>query len=349
MGTISQPEAQLYAVEAPSCGIAVQDRVQDQLFGQIPFVYVDGRALTVAYVSGDGLESHAAQVATTGASPPATFPTVDASEIALSHFTTILEVDSLILTQYGSRRNILRSLIDVKVASIIELFRETIVTSTGPPVEGLLTTGEANKVTANGGAGGAVQAGEVEEMLSLLSPGDNLSNRYLVMNAKALTHLRAGAYQNEVYFLSHPLLGPVPTIGGVPVLVDDHFPTDEGASNDQTSIVGVVLEADTGYFGVLPCGRRGSEVTVVGPTPLEGTDTVAFKIWMDAGAGTANSRAVAKLAPPIAIQPRTSPFAVPNPEECASAACGPPVRARDFMVHLVRAGAKWLAMPRPRT
>lgn len=293
MPTITVQEAAYFSVPAPSCGIVVKSRVHDQLFGLIPFVYIDGDKLKIASVTGAGLESHASMIVGTGGSPPATFPTVDLAESPLFHFASILEVDSLVVSHYGNRRDILKALIDVKVASVLELFRKQLVTGTTGGFEGLLMRGNANKITANGGAGGEVQPGEIESTLSLLSADDNLSNRYLVMHAKALKHLRGGAYQGDISLMQHPDLGNLPVIAQVPVLINNYLPTNE--PGDRTSILAVVLEPLTGLFGVLACAHRGREIRVFGPVPREGTDKLTFHVQMQAGARLAHDQSVAKL------------------------------------------------------
>jgi hypothetical protein len=279
VASITDAEAQYFSVASPPCRIAVHERVTDQLFGRIPFVYVDGHALNVAYVSGSGLDAYG--------SFSTSFPTVDVSELALSHYATVLEVDSAILGHYGNRRDIVKALIGVKVDALLERVRKAFLMN-------LDAAASANFMTANAGAGGTVLTGEIDALLSLLSPGEDLSKRYLVMHGKALKHLRANNYQNEIYFIQDPELGPLPTIGGVPVLIDNYILTND-PPGDRTSILALYLEPYTGAFGVLPCAHRGREIRVLGPYPREGTDLLTYHVQMQAGATVVNPLSVAKL------------------------------------------------------
>ena len=300
MATITTTEAAYFSEPTPACGVLLSRRVHDQLFGKIPFVYIDGHQLDIANADADGLRAHASVIGTTGASPAASLPLLELATIPLSHFATILEVDSLLLSRYGNRQDVLRALLDVKVASLLDLFRYTIVngdSAVAGEFDGLLKLADTflTQTRANGGAGGAVQAGEIERMLSILRPQHGFANRYLVMHSEAFKHLRAGAYQNDVFFTQDATLGLLPTIGGAKVLIDNHLPLTEGPSTDWTSILGVVLEARSGVYGALPCVRRGGEVEVLGPVARESTETLTLALQMPAGVGAGNKGAIAKL------------------------------------------------------
>jgi hypothetical protein len=279
VASITEPEAQYFSVASPPCRIAVHERVTDQLFGQIPFVYADGHSLNVPNVLGGGLDAYGEFTAS--------FPTVNQGSADLAHYATVLEVDSVVLGHYGNRRDIVEALIDVKVQALLERVRKQVRID-------LSALGGANFITANAGAGGTVLKGEIDALLSLLGAGDDLSRRYLVMHSKALEHLRANNYQGEIYFTKHPELGPLHTIGGVPVLINNRIPTNE-APGDRTHILAVYLEPYTGVFGVLPCRDRGREIRVWGPYPREGTDVLTYQIQMQMGVAAANALAIAKL------------------------------------------------------
>lgn len=299
----TKTEAGYFSNAAKACGVALSARIQDQVFGLLPFKYIEGHQLDIAKVDASGISGYATVIPDTGGSPALTFPDVGTFQIPLTHFAAILEVDSLVVDQYGSHRDILRPLIDIKVAAIVDLFRNRLVNGEGAAGEfsGLveLASTYANTVGADGDAanGGPVQAGEIEAMLAMLAPQHGLKNRYLVMNSQTLNSLRSGAYQNDVYFIEHPQEGPLPAIAGVPVLVNNHIRMDQikGASANLTSIFGIILEPDTGVFGILPCTNRGQEVRVLGPFLKEGSEILTFHLQMQAGVGLGNEDTVAAL------------------------------------------------------
>jgi hypothetical protein len=300
--TITIAEATSWATEhCEECGIAHDALQLNQLSELLPFRYIDGHKLVVPKVDGD-LSGYASLIGDTGQNPDADFPSVSTLEVPLSYFAAILEVDSLIATHYGSYRNILRSLVQVKVFAILQRFWSMVFNGNSAnqgECAGLveLANTYTHEVTSNSGGTGPPLAGEIEAMLRMLSPRRGLKNRYLVMHPWALEILRNSAYQNDIYFAEDERLGQVPVIAGTKVVQSEYIPVDQSIppNNNLTTIFGVVLHPRTGCFGVLPHANRGQEIQVLGPFRKEGQDTSYFKIKAPMGFGAFGSGVAALI------------------------------------------------------
>ena len=70
----------------------------------------------------------------------------------------------------------------------------------------------------------------------------------------------------------------LPSIAGVPVLIDNFLPTNEDPAAAGTSIYAVTLGEDVGLCGIYPSAHEGAEIQIRGPIVKESTDTMWFHI-----------------------------------------------------------------------
>jgi len=141
-----------------------------------------------------------------------------------------------------------------------------------------------------------VAKGEIEAIVSALNPRVSSENTYLVMHSDAYKHLVKNNY-TDVEYVEHDLLGTLPSIIGVPILIDNHISTTEtqGSSTDCTSIYAVMIGEDNGVCGIYPGTHQGQEIQVRGPIVKEATDTMWFHVSWDVGFAVFNSGGIYRL------------------------------------------------------
>jgi hypothetical protein len=285
MATISISAAQGFS------NPAIPDRLQpihlpaDQLRQVLPVWGVSGWKVRLNAAESSDLASFATTVGATGAAVSAALPTFSVLEGKMAHFAAILEADSVLGDAYGSGNRLLRHLVKLKTLAVLSLWQKKLVSGDSVAAgefDGLkkLADMHANSFPAGdfGGVPNKVNPGEMERCAALLSSRGNLDNRYFVMNVAAFGHLAQNNYKTQIRMQGHPLLGTVPVISGVPILLDNWIPTNEGVGSNETRIYAVLIGPPAGLVGLVPNARVGREVQVRGPNLVEGTDRQVFTV-----------------------------------------------------------------------
>jgi len=234
--------------------------------------------------------SYATTVGATGVAVSTSLPAFSVLEGKMAHLAAILEADSVLGDQCGSGSRLLRHLVKLKTLAVLSRWQKLLVTgdsATAGEFDGLkkLTDVGANFFEAGtfGGIPDKVNPGEMERCAAMLSSRGNLDNRYFVMNVAAFGHLAQNYYGGQIRMQDHPLLGTLPVISGVPVLLDNWIPTNEGVGNNETRIYAVLIGPPAGLVGLIPKARIGREVQVRTRSLVEGTDRQIFKVSFVAG------------------------------------------------------------------
>lgn len=304
MSSITTTQAAYLSVPDVAPGYVLDKRPTDQLFEVLPFKPIAGHELRLNAVdaSSSGL-SALADAEAAGAAIDSTMPTITERLFALKRISAEMPVASIIPGIYGTHRDIVQALLQLKVNAVRDHFKLLLIqgdTASPEEFDGLkkLATSYSQQFGANNSAanGDTVQKGEIEELLNMLNPRPRTNNVYLVMHAKAYKHLVKNNYA-DVEFVQHALLGTVPCIAGAPVLVDNFISVAEtqGSSSDCTSIYGVVLGDEVGLCGIYPASAVGQPIQVRGPVVKESTDTMWFHVSWDVGLACYGKGAVARL------------------------------------------------------
>lgn len=305
MASISTSEAALLSAPDIAGSYVLDKRTTDQLFEVLPFKPIAGHELRLNAVdaSSSGLAA-LADAEAAGAVIVSTMPAITERLFALKRISAEMPVSSIIPGVYGTHRDIVQALLQLKVNAVRDHFKLLLIQGdssvASEEFDGLkkLATSYSQQFGANSSAanGGTVLAGEVQELLNMLNPRPRTSNVYLVMHAKAYKHLVKNNY-TDVEFVQHALLGTVPCIAGAPVLIDNFISIAEtqGTSNDCTSVYGVVLGDEVGLCGIYPASAVGQPIQVRGPVVKESTDTMWFHVSWDVGLACYGQGAVARL------------------------------------------------------
>ncbi len=280
-------------------------RPTDQLFDILEFEPIAGKEIQLNTVSAGttGLSAYAAAVAD-GGSLNGTIPSIATRTHALKRIAAEMPVDSALLSKYGSQNDLLGALIQLKVNAVRDEYKRLLIDgdSGANPEEfdGLkvLATSFSNTMgaDANDPNAGTVLKGEIEELIAFLNPRKSGWNAYLVMHAKAYMHLLKNNYTDTEYF-NHPVLGTVPSIAGVPIVLDNFISLAEtkGTSGTATSIYAVMVGKETGLCGIYAAADEGQPIQVRGPVVKDGTDTQWYHVAWNAGLAIYNSCAVARM------------------------------------------------------
>jgi len=300
--SITIPEARGLSVPDVAERYHYRERVTDQLFEVLPMEPIRGHVKRVNMVQADSLHTHATVVGANGDPVPATLPALSAEESVVSHFAARLEIDSAVVDRYSTHRDILRAQIEVKVAAVLSLFQLKLIegnTANAGEFNGIDKLAEPYTVEAvNGNVnGGEVQPGEIEKVIAEVSSRGGVQGRYLVMRTSAFHHLHRNHYSRQIFVIQHPRLGPLPSVSGVPILLDDFIPGDQtkGSGTNLTTIYAVNLGKPNGLCGIFPAGNAGREVLVRGPMTREGTDKMYFEISGQFGLTMYQAPAAARL------------------------------------------------------
>lgn len=308
MSSITTSEAANLSISAVRGRYYVNFRPTDHLFDILPFVTVEGHELKLSTVpsgsvaSDPGLSQYATAT-TAGGSLNSTMPTVTALTFAVERMTAELPINSAIPGVYGSHADITQALVELKVNAVRDLYKKLLArgdSTTAGEFDGLkkLASDYTQELGANASNanGGTVQAGEIEELLTMLDPRSPSQNCYLVMNARAYKHLVKNNY-TDVEYVTHEVLGTIPAIAGVPILIDNYLPLDEtkGSGTDLTSIYAVMLGEDIGLAGITAASAGGDPIQVRGPVVKEGSDLMWYHVSWDAGLACYNKGAIARL------------------------------------------------------
>lgn len=303
MATISISAAQGFS------NPAIPDRLQpihlpaDQLRQVLPVWGVAGWKVRLNAAESSDLASYATTVGATGAAVSAALPAFSVLEGKMAHLAAILEADSVLGDQYGSGNRLLRHLVKLKTLAVLSLWQKLLVSGDSAAAgefDGLKKLTAVNGKSFPAGDYGAdankVNPGEMERCVAMLSSRGNLDNRYFVMNVAAFGHLAQNHYRTQIRTQDHPLLGTVPVISGVPVLLDNWIPTNEGAGSNQTRVYAVLVGPPAGLVGLVPKARVGREVQVRGPNLVEGTDRQIFAVSFVGGLLAMDPDAVACIS-----------------------------------------------------
>jgi len=303
MATISIAAAQGFS------NPAIPDRLQpihlpaDQFRQVLPVWGVSGWKVRLNAAESSDLASYATTVGATGTAVSAALPTFSVLEGKMSHLAAILEADSVLGDRYGSGNRLLRHLVKLKTLAVLSLWQKLLIagdSTNAGEFDGLkklvASGGTSFDAGTYGGVANKVNPGELERCAAMLSSRGNLDNRYFVMNAVAFGHLAQNNYKTQIRMQDHPLLGTVPVISGVPVLLDNWIPTNEGAGSNQTRIYAVLIGPPAGLVGLVPKARVGREVQVRGSNLVEATDRQIFTVSFVGGLLAMDPDAVACIA-----------------------------------------------------
>ena len=304
MSSISTTQAAGFSVGAVPGRYYLDQRPTDQFYDVLPFVPIEGHELVLNIVDATGSTlpgmADYADAEAAGAAINSTMPTITTRTVGLKRVSAEMPVDSIIPAKYGSHRDIIEGLIAVKIESVRDHCRYLLAQgdsgTNAEEFDGLakLASDFSQEATANSGSGGTVQAGELEELLTMLNPRPSNEDVYFVMHADAYQHLVRNNY-TDVEYVDHPLLGTLPAFSGVPVLIDNYLPTNEAPTSTGTSIYAVMLGEGTGLCGIYPAAVQGGEIQVRGPVVKEGTDTMWYHVSWDVALAAYNKGAIARL------------------------------------------------------
>jgi hypothetical protein len=279
-------------------------RPTDQLYDILPFIPIEGHELVLNVIDATGSTlpglADLADAEAAGAAIDATMPTIATRTFPLKRISAEMPVDSIIPGKYGSHRDIVQGLLNLKVEAVRDHCRTLIARGdssvNAEEFDGLakLAALYSQEVTANNGAGGTALKGEIEKLLTLLNPRPTNQNVYLVMHAKAYEHLVRNNYTDFEY-VEHAVLGQLPSFAGVPVLIDNFIPTNEAPTSTGTSIYAVMLGENVGLCGIYPAAVQGGEIQVRGPVVKESTDTMWYHVSWDVGLALYNKGGIARL------------------------------------------------------
>ena len=304
MSSITTAQAESFSIGSIPGRYYLDQRPTDQLYDILPFVPIEGHELVLNVVDATGATlpglADFADAETAGAAIDSTMPTITTRTFALKRVSAEMPVDSVIPGRYGSHRDILQGLLNLKVEAVRDHCRYLIARGdssvNAEEFDGLarLASVYSQEVTANNGAGGTVLAGELEQLLTLLNPRPTNENVYFVMHALAYEHLVRNNY-TDFEFVNHALLGQIPSFAGIPVLIDNYLPVDEAPTSTGTSIYAVCIGEDMGLCGIFPSAVQGGEIQVRGPVVKESTDTMWYHVSWDVALACYNTGAIARL------------------------------------------------------
>ena len=304
MSSITTTQAAQLSVASIPGRYYLDQRPTDQLYDILPFIAIEGHELVLNIVdaSGSTLPGMAdfADAETAGGAIVTTMPTITTRTSPLKRVSAEMPVDSIIPGKYGSHRDIVAGLLNLKVEAVRDHVRYLIVRGDSSvnvdEFDGLakIAADNSQEITANAGAGGTVAAGELEKLLTYVNPRPSNENVFFVMHAKAYEHLVRNNY-TDFEFMETPVLGRLPAFAGVPVLINNYIPTDEDPTSAGTSIYAVCIGEDEGLCGIFPSSSEGGEIQIRGPIVKESTDTMWYHVSWDVGLAVYNAGAVARL------------------------------------------------------
>jgi len=176
MSSITVSEASGFSNPDVSQRYHFDDRPVDQFFEVLPMEPIEGHQKRVNTVQAGDLYTHASLVTGNGGAVAATLPATLTREGNLSHFAARLEVDSLVADEYSSHRDVVHSLLQVKVAALLARFQYQLVRgdqAQAGEFQGLIKLGGSTSFGADGGNadGGVVAKGEIEKIIGALGAG----------------------------------------------------------------------------------------------------------------------------------------------------------------------------------
>ena len=304
MSSITTTQAAGLSIASVPGRYYLDKRPTDQLYDILPFIPIEGHELVLNVVdaSGSTLPGLAdyADAEAAGAAIGSVMPTISTRTFALKRISAEMPIDSVIPGKYGSHRDIVSGLLNLKIEAVKDHCRALLIRgdsgTNAEEFDGLakIASDNSQEIIANSGAGGTVAAGELEELLTLLNPRPANDNVYYVMHAKAYEHLTRNNY-TDFELIEHEMLGALPAFAGVPVLINNYIPTNEDPTSTGTSIYAVTLGEDVGLCGIYPSAVSGGEIQVAGPVVKESTDTMWYHVSWDVGLAVYNKGAVARL------------------------------------------------------
>jgi hypothetical protein len=309
MASITTAQAASFSVGAVPGRYYLDQRPTDQFFDALPFIPIEGHELVLNVIdaaeggAGSGL-SEFADAELAGAAIDQNMPAITTRTFALKRISAEMPVDSVIPSKYGSHRDILAGLINLKVEAVRDHCKHLLARGdssvNAEEFDGLAklasTYSQQTGASTDAANGGTVLKGEIELLLTMLNPRPTNESCYLVMHAKAFKHLNKNNYA-DVEYITHATLGQLPAIAGVPILIDNFLPADEtrGTSNDCTSIYAVMIGEDVGLCGIFPAAVQGQEIQVRGPVVKEGTDLMWYHVSWVVALACFNKGAIARL------------------------------------------------------
>jgi len=295
------PETQIQLLSRQEVAEVVLDKaLTNQLFRILPFVPIEGYELKLAGVDASISLEGLADVETEGGSLNSTAPTLVSRTFLLSRLSAVLEVNTITQDKYSDKSNVLQTLIDLKSRGIRDLFCRLLyagdVANAGE-FDGLKNhcSVYSQLMSASGGAGGTVDRGELEQLRSMVQVDQPAAEVYLVMHAKAYKHLLTVNY-SDVEFVAHPVLGTLPSLGGIPILIDNFISTSEGAGSDETTIYCIALGRGVGLTGITPASLHGEEIRVRGPITSDSAGVMSYQISWDVGIAVWNKGGIAAMS-----------------------------------------------------
>jgi len=275
---------------------------ENQLIRILPFFPIDGHELKLATVSAGSSLSAYAGIETEGGSLVSTVPSISNRTHVLSRISAILEVYTITQDKYNNANDVLEQLVDLKRRAVKAAFCTKLYTgdsATTGEFDGLndLASTHSQEIGADGGAadGGTVAKGELELLRATVNVAEPGTEVVFVMHTKTYKHLLTTSY-SDVEFVSHPVLGMVPSLAGTPIVFDNYISLTEtrGASNDTTSIYCLAL-GRAGVSGIYPSSVRDAEIRVRGPITSQTTGLMTYHVSWDVGIGLWNAGGFARM------------------------------------------------------
>jgi len=298
MSAITEAETLLLS-RSDVAEVVIDKAPTNQLFRILPFVPIEGHELQIAGVDATASLSSLAGVETAGSTLDATPVALTSRTYGLSRISGILEINTISQDKYSAKNDVLQTLLDLKARGVRDRFCELLYAgdvATSGEFDGLkeLASDYGQSVSANAGAGGTVDPGELELLRSKVQVDQPTSEIFFVMHALAYKHLLTVNY-SDVEFVMHPVLGTVPALAGVPVLIDNFIATDEGTGSDETTIYCLALGRGVGLTGITPSGVSGQEIRVRGPITSATQGLMTYHVSWDVGIAIWNRVGIATL------------------------------------------------------
>jgi len=273
----------------------------------LDFVPVKGHGLAVVNYATPGA---AGTVDTSQATPPlADGATALSAPVTypISRIAGEVDITEAFRITSSQVRDVLGSQVDGKKRAIRNEFCLRFVEGSGSNGEmlGLRTAVSANQ-TIGPTNGGPLTFALLDDLLELVRPYDEESDRYLLMHYETFKAYRALCYGSGFAppMIEHHDLDLWPAHGDVPIVISNFLPTNEerGSSGATTTSVYAFIggsgprEEEAGVVGIYPGTNAKNEILVKGPIQATGVDADYYHVYWDVGVALLRECALARLA-----------------------------------------------------